>query len=96
MSLYLVVSGKDIPYIVGQWEECSFRDECPYIGGKRKNAPYIDGSMVRMLLTLAASGKNVPYIGRQNVTLQTAKNLIGVMFLVRSCCLALVSCKHIK
>ncbi|CAI9624587.1 unnamed protein product, partial [Staurois parvus] len=43
MSFTLVVSGKNVPYIGGQWEEC----------------PLHWWSVGRMLLTLVASGENV-------------------------------------
>ncbi|CAI9578202.1 unnamed protein product [Staurois parvus] len=46
MPLTLGVSGKNVPYIGGQWEEC----------------PLHWGSVGRMSLTLGVSGKNVPYI----------------------------------
>ncbi|CAI9572267.1 unnamed protein product, partial [Staurois parvus] len=49
MSLTLVVSGKNVPYIGCQWEECPLHW---WSGG-------------RMPLTLVVSGKNVPYVGGQ-------------------------------
>ncbi|CAI9592151.1 unnamed protein product [Staurois parvus] len=49
MFLTLVFSGKNVPYIDGQWEECLLH-WC---------------SVGRMSLTLMVSGKNVPYIGVQ-------------------------------
>ncbi|CAI9537591.1 unnamed protein product [Staurois parvus] len=45
----LVISGKNVPYIGGQWEECPLH--CRSVG--------------RMLLKLVFSGRNVPYIGAQ-------------------------------
>ncbi|CAI9572256.1 unnamed protein product [Staurois parvus] len=49
MSLTLVISEKNVPYIGGQWEEC----------------PLHWWSVRRMSLTLGVSGKNVHYIGGQ-------------------------------
>ena len=49
MGLKMVVSGKNVPYIGDQWEEC----------------PLHWWSVGRMFLTLVVSGKNVAYIGGQ-------------------------------
>ncbi|CAI9583352.1 unnamed protein product [Staurois parvus] len=49
MFLTLMVSGKNVDYIGGQWEECSLHW----------------WSVGRMFLTLVVSGKNAPYIGGQ-------------------------------
>ncbi|CAI9533420.1 unnamed protein product [Staurois parvus] len=69
MSLTLVISGKNVPYIGDQWKECPLHwwsvgrmSLTLVISGK--NVSYI-GSVGRMSLTLVVSGKNVPYIGDQ-------------------------------
>ncbi|CAI9544070.1 unnamed protein product [Staurois parvus] len=49
MSLILLISGKNVPYIGDQWEECTLHW----------------WSVVRMSLTLVVIGKNAPYIGDQ-------------------------------
>ncbi|CAI9584113.1 unnamed protein product [Staurois parvus] len=46
MLLTLVISGKNAPYIGGQWEECSLHS----------------WSLGRMLLTFVVIGKNAPDI----------------------------------
>ncbi|CAI9613709.1 unnamed protein product [Staurois parvus] len=81
MLFSLLVSGKNAPYIGGQWEECplhwwSMERMPPTLVVNGNNAPYIGGQLERMFLTLVlsakdtsltlmASRKNVPYIGGQ-------------------------------
>ncbi|CAI9546014.1 unnamed protein product [Staurois parvus] len=43
MALTLVISGKNVPYICGQWQECSLHQ----------------WTVQRMLFTLVVRGKNV-------------------------------------
>ncbi|CAI9611504.1 unnamed protein product [Staurois parvus] len=59
MFLTLVISGKNVPYIGGQWEEC------PLHWWSVGRMSLTLGSVGRMSLTLVVSGKNVPYIGGQ-------------------------------
>ncbi|CAI9567733.1 unnamed protein product [Staurois parvus] len=51
MPLTLVISGKNAPYIGGQWEECPLMPPSHW------------WSVGKMPLTLGVSGKNFPYIG---------------------------------
>ncbi|CAI9591733.1 unnamed protein product, partial [Staurois parvus] len=70
MSLTLVISGKNVPYIGNQWEECPLHWRSV---GRMSLTLVISGKNVllhwwsvgRMFLTLVVSGKNVPYIGGQ-------------------------------
>ncbi|CAI9576726.1 unnamed protein product, partial [Staurois parvus] len=67
MSLTLVISGKNAPYIGDQWEECPLHwcqwEECPLHWCQWEECPLHWCSVGRMSLTLVISGKNVPYIG---------------------------------
>ncbi|CAI9599540.1 unnamed protein product [Staurois parvus] len=66
MFLALVVSGKNVPYIGGQWEECSLHwwsvgRTSPYIDGQWEECSLNWWSVGRMFLTLVVSEKNAPY-----------------------------------
>ncbi|CAI9586928.1 unnamed protein product [Staurois parvus] len=94
MFLTLVISGKNVPYIGGQWEECSLHwwsvgrmsltlvisgKNATYFGDQWEEYPLHWWSVGRMLLTLVVSGKNVPYIGVHPLNL--LKRPFGVMLL---------------
>ncbi|CAI9565705.1 unnamed protein product, partial [Staurois parvus] len=62
MLLTLVISGKNVPYIGGQWEECplhwwSVWKNASYIGDQWEECPLHWGSVGRMSLTLVIMGK---------------------------------------
>ncbi|CAI9538161.1 unnamed protein product [Staurois parvus] len=60
MFLTLVISGKNAPYIDGQWLECPL-----HWWSVRRMSYTLGLSVERIYLTLVVSRKNVPYIGSQ-------------------------------
>ncbi|CAI9600451.1 unnamed protein product, partial [Staurois parvus] len=60
--LILVVSEKNVPYIVGQWEEYFYivvtGKNAPYISSQWEECPFLWWSVRRILLTLGVSGQN--------------------------------------